>query len=239
MQTRSDFGGAARAALVAATLRDPGRVAEAAVISGTATLAQYARVAQPWLVTARRLYLPEMMAAEARERAGLLPRWPDDWQSIMLNRLAAYPLGCPVPDDVARTLEEAVDRALTVPPPPGLLPDQARARSDCAFTLLLLGDETGHRLRRRVWSYQTGAWRLARDLAMASQQTGLPAEGADAFMGVPVGYFQERIDDGQVELLDTRGGRGGNRSKRLVSYFDMARSLRPPEGVCDSQIWSH
>jgi hypothetical protein len=238
MPTRSDSGGAAWVASASSTARDPGRAAEVAVINGTATLTQYARVAQPWIVEARRLCLPEIIAAEARERAGLLPRWPDDWQTVMLNRIAVYPLGCPVPDDVTRILEEAVDMALTVPPPPGLLPDQARVRSDCAFTLLLLGDETGHRLRRRVWSYQTGAWRFASDLATASRLTGLPAAAAYGFMGVPVGYFQERIDDGRVELLNIWAGPGGARSTRLVSYFDMARILRPPEEVCDGQIWS-
>ncbi len=81
---------------------------------------------------------------------------------------------------------------------------------------------------------------MPRDLIRAAQQTGEPAVRVDDFMGVSPGYFQERLDDGRITLSTQSRFRGGETStKRVVTYFDMAKSVRPSDYVCDSQIWSH
>ncbi len=218
---------------------DVGAAALAACVTGTATLPQYAGVLKPMVDAVHIVCLRQMLATEARERAGLRSR-RDNWVMLTLHRLAVYPPGYQLAADVTRTVEDAVDMALTAPPLGGLLPERARLRGDCALFLLLLGDETGQHLRRRVWSHKEDAWHFAEDLIQAAQQTGEPAVMADDFMGVSPGHFQERLDDSRITLSNQPHFRGGETStKKVVTYFDMAKSVRPSDDVCDSQIWSH
>lgn len=211
----------------------------AACVTGTATLPQYAGVLKPMVAAVRMVGLRQMLAAEARERAGLRSR-RDNWVMATLHRLAVYPPGYQLPADLTRTVEDAVDMALTAPPPGGLLPERARLRGDCALFLLLLGDETGQQLRRRVWSHQGDGWHLTADLVQAAQQSGETVVRADDFMGVSPGYFQERLDDGRITLSIPPHFRGADTStQRVVTYCDMANSVRPPDDFCEGQIWSH
>lgn len=158
--------------------------------------------------------------------------------TLIWQRLSAYPPGVNVPEAVRRGLEEAVAVALTVPPEPGLLPDQARHRADCAHLMLFLGDETGDRLRRRVWRYVDGAWCFASDITAAGRHDGMTPDAADAFMGVPRGFFRRRVEQSEVNLIPPAGDSGEATQGRLVSFLDMARLVRPSEKVSDGQNWS-
>lgn len=234
MTTRSDSSrGNPWGSSLTGPAEDPQTAAEGAVLTGTATLAQYARWAQSVIPRMRRYALQQVIATEARERAGLTPPSTAGWTSVTMHRLAAYPLGCPMPAEVTLAVEEAVEIALTVPSFPGLLPDQARLREECALTVLVLGDETGDRLRRRVWSHKGDAWHFATDLVLAAQKSGLPAAAADKFMGVPAGYFEERLGQGLIELANQP-----DRSAGVVTYYDMSKCTRPSDAACHGQMWS-
>ncbi len=234
MAPKSRSGGNVAASFLSTAPKDPDRAARLAVVTGTATLAQYALNTYDWAVPLiRKQVLQQVMATEARERAGLSPRPYPGWANVTLHRLAAYPPGCQLPAEVTLAVEEAVDIALSTPPSVGLLPDQARLRQECTVTALVLGDVTGDLLRQRVWPYSDGAWRFASDLVLAAQQSGMPAAAADDFMGVRVGFFQQRIDDGRIALANL-----ADRSVGVVTYHQMAKATRPTDSVCEGQIWS-
>jgi hypothetical protein len=233
MSTKSEASDKVAASLLSASVMDPARAVREAVVIGTATLAQYARRAHEVVPLMRKLALQQVMATEARERSALVRRPYPGWTSVTLHRLAAYPPGCQLPAEVTLAVEEAVEIALSVPPSSGVMPDQARLREQCAITILVLGDTTGDLLRRRIWAYTDDAWHFASDLVLAAQRSGLPAADADDFMGVPPGYFQERINDGHIALTEVP-----DRSAELVTYYQMAKCTRPPDSVCEGQIWS-
>ncbi len=134
-------------------------------------------------------------------------------------------------------LELALTVALAVPSPPGLLPDQARIRADCANVVLFLGDEAGDRMRERVWVRARDAWVMAADVVEAGWQNGLEPKKADTFMGVNQGYFQQLLDDGRLSIKRMREP-GFERVIGVVTYGDMARLVRPSEEVSDGQIRS-
>ncbi len=134
---------------------DVGAAARAACITGTATLPQYAGVLKPMVDAVHMVCLLQMLAAEARERAGLRSR-RDNWVMLTLHRLAVYPPGYQLPADVTRTVEDAVDMALTAPPPEGLIPESVldfaeTAHCSCCCLVMrpasVCGDEFGRTKR--------------------------------------------------------------------------------------------
>ncbi len=215
---------------------DPRRDAERAYVRGTATLAHYARLFRPFITAARRQRLTEAVAVEARERAGLIPTCQHRVR-LAAQRIAAYPPGYPVPAEATSALEEAFAIVLTVPPPGGLLPDQANLRAGCAETLLVLGDETGDRMRHRLWTRSGQAWVMTGDVVHAASQHGMEPADADHFMGLKQGYFQQFIDDGEIRLTPMTDPETDQKAQ-IITYRDLAACIRPPDDVSEGQIWS-
>lgn len=215
---------------------DPRRDAERAYVRGTATLAQYARLFRPFITAARRRRLAEAVAVEARERARLIST-SEHRVRLAAQRIAAYPPGYPVPAEATSALEEAFAIVLTVPPPGGLLPDQANLRAGCAETLLVLGDETGDRMRRRLWTRSGQAWVMTGDVVHAASKNGMEPADADLFMGVQRGHSQQLIDDGKIWLTPMTDPET-DQKVQIVTYRDLAACIRPPDEVSEGQIWS-
>lgn len=81
------------------------RAAEA-VLRGTASLPQYAWRLGLDLGYQRSRLLPRLSVAVARERLQVLPA-NQDWVLTALERIAAYPPGRPLPEELEQTVEEA------------------------------------------------------------------------------------------------------------------------------------